>query len=997
LLGANVFLNCGLLPLAFASTDQVKATIASGWSVWPGRVHVRDLRVIFKDHNVQFSIDMARASMVVHLSELARHRFHGSQVRGEGVRYRMRHRVDPWSKHESSVSALPPIPEFSSPPVFEARVPERDLTDAEYNLWTVHFDDIDARVSEVWVQAFRYLGQGRVRGQFQLVPARRLWVGPAVLELEPGVLSAGAYQVAPGLRGRIDCTVHPFDVRPVRGLDPLRYISARVRLDSPALDAQAFDLFAPEGAPRVSTQSGTLHVDVETRHGLLTRESRVDIAWHGFELRALQGDVDAERLEIHGDVDSEARARATLVVAGGTLRDPLAPGHRPSIEHLSLGVVSDDRDSARPPQFREAHLNEARVMLGDATFLNRWLRRPNFVVAAGKISLLARGHYRNSQFDGDAVLESDGVAATLSARRLRYSGGLAVQLTNADPEQLTGKLQADLSGRSLALAAAAGHEELRLAGLQVHIQAQRDALGNTFSGQAKLWDLSASNQGFVIRAPGVVARASSQLAADGAQLTHFKAEVPRLTAQGRGAHLTTAVLARGTFVQKKNQPEKSLELWARLLGPRAELGANPVKTAATARVDLHTALRTDALGAVSGQLELSRAAWRVEAGNMQLSGQSALTAELRALDLAQHSGELSARLTSSGVTLGDTTQNADCPWSRVETLSLNGSARLLARGSTSLAIDGKFQQAELNWGDFLTRADIALGAHYEQGLSPDDGDGSFELTLRNATLQSGAGGAKGWAASVPTLRVAAALARKAGKLSGNARLNAKAARGRIGGTRLSTDLTADLTVDTLDLAASTMHGSGTVHVRNGALPDVPDPVSNWWADVKLDSLFGRAQKNLELGGTFRANLRDATPGLAVLSAQGALPGWVASAFPLRDLSVTGSLARRCRLTDIHLVRLSGGPAVARGRLQSLPDGFQGALLLRLAGFEVISAGLDFDAQHTHVGLFDGDDWFARFNRSFDRKSEAAVKLVCPPDPNTCAEPEPVSIATSDAR
>jgi hypothetical protein len=241
------------------------------------------------------------------------------------------------------------------------------------------------------------------------------------------------------------------------------------------------------------------------------------------------------------------------------------------------------------------------------------------------------------------------------------------------------------------------------------------------------------------------------------------------------------------------------------------------------------------------------------------------------------------------------------------------------------------------------------------------------------------------------------LARKAGKLSGSAHLDAPAARGRIGATRVSTDLNADFKVDTLDLAASTMHGSGAVHVRNAALPNVPDPVSKWWADVQLDSLFARAQKNLELGGTFRANLRDATPGLAVLAQQGSLPQWVASAFPLRGLSATGSLARRCRLTDIHLVQLEGGPAVARGRLQSVPDGFQGALLLRVAGLGVLSGGLNFDAEHTHFGLFAGDDWLSRFNESFDRQSDNAVNLQCPPDPNRCTEPEAVSVAASDAR
>jgi len=103
------------------------------------------------------------------------------------------------------------------------------------------------------------------------------------------------------------------------------------------------------------------------------------------------------------------------------------------------------------------------------------------------------------------------------------------------------------------------------------------------------------------------------------------------------------------------------------------------------------------------------------------------------------------------------------------------------------------------------------------------------------------------------------------------------------------------------------------------------------------------------------------------------------------------------LTDIHLVQLSGGPALARGRLQSVPDGFQGALLVRLAGVQLISAGVEFDDEHTHFGMFHGDDWLAELNRRFDRQSEQAVNLECPPDPNTCSDSKTISVAASEDR
>ncbi|MET0795266.1 MAG: hypothetical protein ABW061_27350 [Polyangiaceae bacterium] len=992
LVGANLFLNFNGLALAFTSTNQVKATIASGWSVIPGRVHVRSARVTFQDQNVQFSIDMHSGFLVLALRELTQRSFHVLQLRGEGIAFRMRSRIDPWDKSEPWVGALPPIPEFSSPAVYEAYVIAPPIPDAQYKLWKVHFDDVDVGVLELWAQQFRYQGKGRARGKFQLKPAREVWVGPATLDLEPGLLSAGSYRVAPGIHGHIDCVVHPFDVRPVHGVEPLRYVSARVRLDSPALDPQVYALFGADPATHVSSASGSLHLDVETRRGLVMPNSRFDVVQRGFELRAGQGDLNAEQLELHAGVDEQAGSRATLLIDRGTLKEPIAPGHPPKIEHLELTVVSRNRDSSRDFELEEARLAEARLSLGDAAWLNRWLKGPKFALTGGAVTLLAHGRYRGSLIDGDAHLESDGVTASVADKRVRYAGALTVSVEQADPQRFTGKATADLSGH--AMQSEFGDGEFRVAGLQAHVSGHRDGQGNAVQGQAKLWNLSTSNAGLVVQAPEVTAEARSEQGPDGVQLSHFNAEIPALVAAGRGARLTTGALARGTFAQPKNKPEKSLEVWAKLLAPRAQLGVKPVQTASTPRVELHAALNSDARGALTGKLDLSPAAWTVVAGNLRFTGKSALAAKFDALDLARNSGRVDARLSSTGVTLGDTTQNADCPWSRVQSLTLDGSAHLLERGDAEYSLAGDLQQSEVSWGDFLTRADIGVSARFGQGLFERDGKGTLQVDLRNASLQSGGGGDKGWAANVPALGVQANLVRASGALSGAATLTAAQARGRIGATPLSTDLTADLKLDALDVLARTAHASGAVHVRNAALPNVPDPVSKWWADIRLDSLFGRASKNLELGGTFRADLRDATPGLAVLAEQGSLPKWVASAFPLRGLTVTGSLARRCRLTDIHLVELSGGPAVARGRLQSLPDGFQGALLLRLAGLGVVSAGLDFDANHTSFGLFDGDDWLARFERSFDRKSDAATLLACPPDPNLCTEPAAVSVASA---
>jgi len=993
-IAANVFLNFKLLPLAFKSTNQVQATVSGGWTIIPERVHARNVRFTFQDHNLQFVINVDRAFLVVHLTELLHHTFHASHLRGDGVSFRMRHRVDPWSKHEPAVGAFAPIPEFPGPAVFEAYVPEPPIPDATYNLWTIHLDDVDIGVKEAWVQAFRYQGRGRARGQFALKPARHLWVGPASLDLEPGLLSAGAYRVAPGLHGHIECVVHPFDVRVPQGMAVFRYISARIQLDSPELDPQVAALFAGEAGPKISSTGGSLHLDAATSHGVFTEHSQLELRQRGLELRTPELEVDAERVVLSAGLDGTQDSQATLTVDRAVVKEPIALGYPPLVEHLSATAVADNSDVAHDFHFKEARLGDARLVLGDARWLNRWLKSKGLEIRQGGAALQARGRYADSVLDAEAGMQTDGLVAALGAKRVHYAGSLALKVSRADPEKMTGSVDADLTGR--ALDAEVGDKRFEVAGLRAQVFLNGDARGRTVRGHATLSALSSRSPGFKASAPALTATVDFAEQPDGSKLCHFDVDIPALTAEGGGARLTSAALARGTFAQTKKSSEKRLNLAATLFRTEARFGTQPVKTASTPRVLLKAELSTDDSGALSGTLALSPAAWQIDAANMRFSGRSALQVALAELNFAQPSGRIQGKLSSTGVTLGDTTQNANCAWSRVQALELDATAKLAPNDRSELTLTGELGQTELSWGDFTTRADIGLSAQLEQGLLERDGQGLVNVSLHHAAIQSGDGGNRGWSALAPAIEIAAHLTRTNGKLLGSTQVNSLGLQGRIGATRLTSDLHAQFTVDELTPAARTAHGSGAVHLRNVALPNVPEPISKWWADVQVDSLYGHAEQNLELGGTFHAALRDATPGLAVLASQGSLPKWIPSAFPLRGLSVTGSLARRCRLTDIHLVNLSGGPAVARGRLQSVPDGFQGALLLRLNGFRAISVGLDFDAQHTNVGLFDGDAWLARFEQSFDRQSNQAVKLVCPPDTNQCIAPESETRASTDS-
>ena len=127
----------------FAGTDQVAVHFRRAWSFWPGRVHVEGARVTMQDRNVQFALVLDSVDVDIDLLAFARRTFHATRVRGSGVSFRFRNRIEHEALGLPFVAALPPIPEFNDPPLREFGPPPPPLDEAHYNLWTVHIEDVD--------------------------------------------------------------------------------------------------------------------------------------------------------------------------------------------------------------------------------------------------------------------------------------------------------------------------------------------------------------------------------------------------------------------------------------------------------------------------------------------------------------------------------------------------------------------------------------------------------------------------------------------------------------------------------------------------------------------------------------------------------------------------------------------------------------------------------------------------------------------------------------
>jgi hypothetical protein len=193
-------------------------------------------------------------------------------------------------------------------------------------------------------------------------------------------------------------------------------------------------------------------------------------------------------------------------------------------------------------------------------------------------------------------------------------------------------------------------------------------------------------------------------------------------------------------------------------------------------------------------------------------------------------------------------------------------------------------------------------------------------------------------------------------IAGPLRVLVQRAGGTIGRTQMSGDVTADLRVASADQRTRTGEVSGTVRVRNARLSSGERHVEDWWATLNLGPTRVAAKENLDLDGSVSASFRDGLPGLFVLSEGDQIPEWLPDVLPLNGLSGKLGVHRRCRTLDVDVPEISGGPLTASGKISSQPDETRGAVLVRVRGAKVLSAGIGLGKKSGGLSLLAGKDW-----------------------------------------
>ncbi len=262
-------------------------------SLWPGHVTIRNLRIRGSDQNVQWIIRLATARVDYSMLALAQRTFRVERLRGDGLAFFIRNKLEPASGNVADAAVLPPVPGFADPPLRSDPVqgPEPEANPWKIDVQTLFIDRFD----EIWIDAFHYRGAARLEGGFFLRPGLLARIGPARVQFDSGQTTVGGAPVAVSVLGTVSGTFEPFEPPLVHGSEVWQKVSGDVALDIHFDRLAALQYLArPAADSRLEDGAGGGTIRAAIERGIAKGEVRLALQ---------EGTVRLRELQLHGNAD----------------------------------------------------------------------------------------------------------------------------------------------------------------------------------------------------------------------------------------------------------------------------------------------------------------------------------------------------------------------------------------------------------------------------------------------------------------------------------------------------------------------------------------------------------------------------------------------------------------------------------------------------------------------------------------------------------------------
>lgn len=442
---ANAVLGTNWLERRLSQTPEERLLVlGSAWTLWPGRVHVRDFRLRYGEEDLQLDLRFDRATLDIELFTLASRKLEVSRFSAEGLRFRMRRLLDDPAREPLRARALAKIEGLPETPLARPEAP--DAPGGERKLWSFEIRGIDARLTELWVDEFRYAGPGRIRGAFRFAPDEEIEVRDSRVEIGPGPLGLGeVLPIATSIHGAVDGTVETLDVSDDArlGWRAFRNFTLRGSLDADVHDLGFVRAYLKSPDLALARGGGKLRVALQLDHGRFTPEARA-------EYRTSHAKLTAKGLEIDGDLavalDSFAegeRRRGRLRVA--SRRIALAHGERAppaSVRDLDFQLVGSSIDLTRKWRARAGSVRVGALHVPDLALINAAKNGGDWRVLGGSLTAALQADLdAHGRVTGDLTLATRDASARIGKINVSGTGSARASLNHSNLRGRTGQVR----------------------------------------------------------------------------------------------------------------------------------------------------------------------------------------------------------------------------------------------------------------------------------------------------------------------------------------------------------------------------------------------------------------------------------------------------------------------------------------------------------------------------------------------------------------------------
>lgn len=262
LLAVNLFLNSPLATRAFnRRPERFQIGWSSAWTVWPGYVRVRGLRLRGHVNEVTWFVTAERARGWIDLPRLLHRTFLLTEFHGEEVRSRVLR--GPGQKTAADRAA--------------EKKKDGGRADRSYRPWTLRFE----RVFLDHVRGFDFndvhlAGDGRVEGAFSVVIGRSFRLEPTRVRMPAARLALGKDTVASGVDLEGSASLGPYTPREHPGMEGFDFLSGSLMARGEVPDLPFLE---SSGVVKTGHRTpGALIADLRFEQGRLRPGSRFDVS-----------------------------------------------------------------------------------------------------------------------------------------------------------------------------------------------------------------------------------------------------------------------------------------------------------------------------------------------------------------------------------------------------------------------------------------------------------------------------------------------------------------------------------------------------------------------------------------------------------------------------------------------------------------------------------------------------------------------------------------------